>query len=119
MKGVYDMKNNHSKEDRLPTFHRTIKLPNGLWAKVKKRSYQEKKALRMVVDEALDAELLPLIKSLRQLGLKGEIEADKLVRMPLDDNIIGRLNHARRQTGLPAVLLLKICLEKLVYNEKS
>jgi len=112
------MKNDYSKEvceeDRLPMFHRTIKLPNGLWEKVKERGEQEKKALRWIIDEALDAELLPLVNSLRGLGLKGEVRADKLVRVPLDDNVIGRLNHGRRQTGLPAVLLLRTCLQKYV-----
>ena len=112
------MENDYSKEvceeERLPMFYRTIKLPNGLWDKVKERGSLEKKALRWVVDEALDAELLPLVESLRELGFKGEIKADKLVRVPLDDNVIGRLNHGRRQTGLPAVLLLRICLQKYV-----
>ena len=64
----------------------------------------------------MDAELLPLVESLRQLGLKGEVKADKLVRVPLDDNTIGRLNYGRRQTGLPAVLLLRIYLERYVSN---
>ncbi|MFX1487304.1 MAG: hypothetical protein ACFFBS_09470, partial [Promethearchaeota archaeon] len=101
-------------EDRLPMFYRTMKLPNGLWDKVKERGDREGKALRWVVDEALDAELLPLVESLRKLGLKGEIEADKLVRVPLDENVIGRLNHGRRQTGLPGVLLLRVCLQGYV-----
>ena len=43
------MENDYSKdvceEDRLPMFHRTVKLPNGLWGKVKERGNQEKKAL--------------------------------------------------------------------------
>ncbi|MCK4886929.1 MAG: hypothetical protein KAS96_06035 [Planctomycetes bacterium] len=104
--------NNCSIEDRLPMFHRTVKLPNGLWDKVKELGKHEKKSSRWIVDEALDTELIPLIESLRELGLKGEIKADKLVRVPLDDNVIGRLNYARRQTGLPAVLLLRICLYK-------
>lgn len=112
------MKNDYSKEvckeDRLPMFYRTMKLPDGLWGKVKERGNQEQKALRWIVDEALDAELLPLVEALRQLGLKGEIKADKLVRVPLDDNVIGRINHGRRQTGLPAVLLLRICLQRYV-----
>lgn len=101
-------------EDRLPMFHRTVKLPNELWDKVKERGKLEKKALRWVVDEALDAELLPLINSLRELGLNGETKSNKLVRLPLDDNVIGRLNNGRRQTGLPAVLLLRICLYKYI-----
>lgn len=101
-------------DGRLPMFHRTIKLPNGLWDKVKERGRQEQKALRWIVDDALDAELLPLIETLRQLGLKGEVKGDKLVRVPLDDNVIGRINHGRRQTGLPAVLLLRICLQRHV-----
>jgi len=112
------MENDYSrevcKEDRLPMFHRTIKLPNELWDKVKERGAREKKALRWIVDEALDAELQSLIESLRELGLKGEAKPNKLVRVPLDDNVIGRLNHSRRQTGLPAVLLLRICLQKYV-----
>ena len=98
-------------EERLPGFYRTIRLPPELWEAVKKRSDQEKKALRWIVDEALDSELLQLIESLRKLGLKGETKANKLVRVPLDDNIIGRLNYGRRQTGLPAVLLLRICFQ--------
>ena len=57
-------------------FHRIIKLPNGLWDKVKERGRQEQKALHRVVEDALDAELLPLIETLRQLGLKGEVKAD-------------------------------------------
>ena len=112
------MKNYHSKEvreeDRLPMFHRTVKLPNELWDKVKERGNLERKALRWIIDEALDSELLILIDSLRKLGFNGEIKADKLVRLPLDDNVIGRLNNGRRQTGLPAVLLLRICLERFV-----
>lgn len=100
------MKNDYSKEvckeDRLPMSRRTIKLPNGLGGKVKEHGEQEQKALRWVVDEALDAELLPLVESLRKLGLKGEVKVDKLVRVPLDDNVIGRLNLGRRQTGLTA-----------------
>ncbi len=104
-------------ENRLPMFHRTVKLSNELWDKVKDRGSQEKKALRWIVDDALDAELLPLIETLRQLGLKGEVKADKLVRIPLDDNVIGRINHGRRQTGLPAVLLLRICLQRHVVED--
>lgn len=107
-----------AEEDRLPMFYRTIKLPTGLWGKVKERGEQEKKALRWIVDDTLDAELLPLIDSLRDLGLKGETKADKLVRVPLDENVIARLNHARRQTGLPAVLLLRLCLQKYAKNSE-
>ena len=48
------------------------------------------------------------------MGFKGEDKPDKLVRAPLDDNVISRLKHARRQTGLPAVLLLRVCLDRYV-----
>ena len=116
------MENDYSKEvckeDRLPMFYRTMRLPNGLWDMAKERGNREKKALRWIVDEALDAELPPLVESLRQLGLKGEVKANKLVRVPLDDNVIGRLNHGRRQTGLPAVMLLRICLHKFVQGDE-
>ena len=100
--------------ERLPMFHRTIRLPADLWKAVKHRSDSDGKAIRWVVDDALDAELMPLIDELRRLGLRGEIEPDKLVRVPLDDNVIGRINFGRRQTGLPAVLLLRLCLQQYV-----
>jgi hypothetical protein len=123
MKGAENMKDDcleeSHQEDRLPMFYRTMKLPNGLWNTVKECGGEEGKALRWIVDEALDAELLPLVESLREFGLKGEIKADKLARVPLDDNAIGRLNHARRQTGLSAVLLLRMCLRRYVAETRD
>jgi len=89
-------------------FHCTIPLPAELWQAVKARGQQDKKAIRWVIDDAQDPELVQLIDTLRGLGLRGERKADKLVRAPLDDNVLGRVNHGRRQTGLPAVLLLKV-----------
>ena len=108
---------NGCEEDRLPMFQRTIKVPAGLWQGVKARSAQERKAIRWVIDDALDAELMSLIASLRRLGLKGEQKADKPVRVPVDDNVIARINFGRRQTGLPAVQLLKLCLQRHVTAE--
>ena len=105
---------NGNKDDRLPMFHRTIRVPAELWGEVKAQGNKERKAIRWVIDDALDSELMSMITSLRDMGFKGEEKPDKLVRAPLDDNVIGRLNHARRQTGLPAVLLLRICLDRYV-----
>lgn len=99
-------------EERLPMFHRTVRVPADLWLAVKARGQRERKPLRFVVDDALDRELFPMVERLRRLGLRGERKADKLVRVPLDDNVIGRLNWSRRQTGLPAVTLLRLCLER-------
>ena len=101
-------------ERRLPMFHRTVRFPANLWQAIKSQSKRENKSLRWVIDEALDAELLSLVTHLRELGFKGEVKPNKLVRVPLDDNVVGRLNFARRQTGLPAVLLLRICLRRHV-----
>ena len=64
-------------------FHRTIRLPAKLWHAVKARSAEEDKAIRWVIDDALDAELMPLIEKLRGLGFRGDRKADKLVRAPL------------------------------------
>ena len=83
-----------------------------MWQAVKRRSARDGKAIRWVVDDALDAELSKLIDQLRRLGLRGEIADDKLVRLPMDDNVRARILFGRRQTGLPAVLLLKLCLMK-------
>jgi len=98
-------------EERLPMFHRTIRLPSGLWQAVKRRGERDGKAIRWVIDDALDADLIQLIERLRKLGFRGERRVDKLVRAPLDDNVIGRIDHGRRQAGLPAVRLLRVCLE--------
>lgn len=35
-----------------------------------------------------------------------------LVGVQMDDNVRGRILSGRRQTGLPAVLLLKLCLTR-------
>ena len=99
-------------DDRLPTFHRTIRIQSELWQTLKKLDAEKNTSLRSKVDDALDAELLPLIDSLRGLGFKGEVKTDKLVRIPVNENIIARINYAKRQTGLPAVALLRICLQK-------
>ncbi|HUT56948.1 MAG TPA: hypothetical protein VNA25_03625 [Phycisphaerae bacterium] len=53
-------------------------------------------AIRWVTDDAVDAELMQLIDTLRGLGFQGERKADKLVRAPLDDNVIGRVDYGRR-----------------------
>jgi len=60
--------------ERLPLFHRTIRVPVSLWKAVKRRSARDGKAIRWVVDDALDAELIPLIEQLRKLGLRGDAE---------------------------------------------
>ena len=104
--------------ERLLMFHRTIRVPASLWQAVKRKSADDGKAIRWVVDDALDAELIDLIDELRQLGLRGEIKDDKLVRLPMDDNVRGRILFGRRQTGLPAVLLLKLCLMRHCGKER-
>ena len=100
----------------LPVQRRTIRVPAELWKSVKDRSNVADRSIRFLVDDALDAELMTVIESLRQLGFRGEDKADKLVRIPLNDNIIGRINYGRRQTGLPAVSLLRACLSRFVQS---
>ncbi len=101
-------------EDRLPVVHRTLKLPGKLWDSVK---LQDEPA-RVTIDKALDAELYGLIDKLKALGFTNE-KQDKLVRTPIDENIIARLNYGRRQTGIPAVMLLRICLNNYTTKCKS
>ena len=98
----------------LPVERRTIRVPAELWESIKDHRASAGKSIRFLVDDALDAELMRVIESLRQLGFRGEEKADKLVRIPLDDNIIARINYGRRQTGLPAVSLLRACLSRFV-----
>jgi hypothetical protein len=99
-------------EDDLPQFHRTVRMPATLWQGVKARAAEEGKTLHEVLHDALDGELGELVEALRGIGLVGEdtVPANKLVRVPLDDNLVGRINHARRRTGLPAVQLMLLCL---------
>ena len=104
-------------EDRLPTIYRTMKVPSETWESLKRVSEKDGMSLRDVIDTALDEELFPLIERLRELGLKAEIDSDKLCRVPLDDNIIGRINYARRQTGLSAISLLRLSFNRYVAND--
>ena len=97
-------------EERLPVVHRTVRLPAGLWKAVKARSARDGKAVRFVIDEAMDAQLTELVQLLRRLGLKGEAKANKLVRLPLDENVLARLKLAKRQTGMPAIFMLTLYL---------
>jgi hypothetical protein len=87
-------------------------LPADLWADVKAKAKRRGRPIRELVHDALDAELPPVIDALRQLGLNADDQAEKLVRLPVDDNVVGRLNCGRRRTGLPAVQLLILCLAR-------
>jgi hypothetical protein len=101
-------------DDELPQFHRTIRMPASLWQGVKERATQEGKTLHELVHDALDSELRPLVEALRAIGLVGEDgeQADKLVRVPMDENVVARINLGRRQTGVAAVELLLLCLTR-------
>lgn len=106
-------------DQRLPVFHRTVKLDAALWRAVKAQAKGSGISIRCVVDEALDAELPRLVTALNQLGLTGEDRGDKLVRLPVDDNVVGRINSARRSTGIPAVQLLLMCLHNHVGTDSA
>ena len=104
--------------DALPTIHRTLRLPNDLWQELKVRGIREGKSVREMIHEALSSQLGGMVGVLRELGFSGdERENDKLVRAPLDDNIIGQINYGRRQTGIPAVEILRLCLARFLAEE--
>jgi hypothetical protein len=104
--------------DKLPTLHRTIRLPNQLWQDVKILGIREDKSVRELIHESLDSQLGGMIGVLKELGFHGDDQQnDKLVRAPLDDNIVGKINYARRQTGLPAVEILRLCLSRFLATE--
>jgi hypothetical protein len=109
-----------STDDDLPQFHRTVRMPALLWQWVKERAAAEDKTLHELVHNALDEELATLIDLLRAMGLVGEDgrEGDKLVRVPMDDNVVGKLNLGRRRTGIPAVQLLLIALARHAGNRR-
>jgi hypothetical protein len=96
----------------LPIVHRTFELPADVWDKIRKRGRREGKSMRWVISDAVEAELFPLMDSLRALGLDAQRPRNKLVRSPVDGNIIARLKHVKGVTGVPAVELLILCLQK-------
>jgi len=96
----------------LPVVHRTFQLPANVWDRVRDRGKREGKSMRWVIADAVDAELFPLMDTLRELGLNAQRRRNKLVRYPVDENIIARLKHAKRVTGVPAVELLILCLAR-------
>ncbi|MDP6526734.1 MAG: hypothetical protein QGH15_21235 [Kiritimatiellia bacterium] len=104
--------------DKLPTLHRTIRLPGQLWQDLKILGIREGKPVRSIIHDALDSQLGGMVGVLKELGFHGdELENDKLVRAPLDDNVIAKINYARRQTGLPAVEILRLCLARFLTTE--
>jgi hypothetical protein len=106
--------------DKLPTLHRTIRLPGQLWQDLKILGIRKGKSVRNIIHDALDSQLGGMIGVLKELGFHGdEQENDKLVRAPLDDNIVGKINYARRQTGLPAVEILRLCLARFLTTEAN
>ena len=103
--------------DALPTLHRTIKLPSQLWQDLKILGIRQGKSVREAIHAALDSQLNGMVGVLRELGFDARAANDKLVRAPLDDNILGKINLARRQTGLPAVEILRLCLARFLATE--
>ncbi len=97
--------------ERLPVFYRTIKMDAALWQSVKSAAKTTGKPIRQVVDEALEEEMPRIIASLNAIGMTGGTSRAKLVRLPVDDNVIGRMNCGRRATGIAAFQLLASCLQ--------
>jgi len=57
--------------DRLPMFHRTIRLPARSWQAVKGRSAEDEKAIRWVIDDALGCLNQPQIISISAATMPG------------------------------------------------
>lgn len=103
------------KADRLPTVFRVIALPGEVWEGVKaKGSAEGGKSTRNVIAEALDSQLPAVVEELRSAGLHGEVRSNKRVRASLDENIIARIKWGSQQTGLPAVEILRLCVQRHV-----
>ena len=97
--------------------HRAIAFAPELWSSTKRAAKRSGVPIREFISEALDEELPGLVQSLSP-GRTGARR--KLVRVSICDNAIGRINHGRRETGgIPAVLLLKICLARHAAKDRS
>ena len=90
---------------------RTLKLPGRTWKTVKAKGKRDGKPVREVLKDAVDAELTRLVRRLRELGVRGELVNDKVVRIPVSDVLLDRLRKAKEQTGLPSIQLLALCLQ--------
>lgn len=105
--------------DSLPVFYRTASIPPDLWEMIKIRGQETETNVNDVIHAAIDAEFTGLIEKLKELGFNEITSRGKLVRIPFDENILGWINYGRRETGLPSILLLKLCLHQFVRNRKD
>ena len=91
---------------------RTLKLPGRVWTATKAKGRKDGKPVREVLKDAVNAELPRLVRQLRELGVRGELTNDKVVRVPVSDVLLDRLRNAKVKTGLPAIQMLTLCLQR-------
>jgi hypothetical protein len=85
---------------------------------VRDRGVRDAKPVRLVLEDAVAGELPTLVERLRDLGLRGEVPADKVVRVPIAESVLSALAFGREQTGLPAITLLGLCLQSHVSRKR-
>ena len=98
---------------------RTIKVPPATWEAAKARAGKMGVPLRQFIEEAMHAELAGLIEALRKLGVRAECQPNKVVRVPISDAVLDLARHGREQTGLPAILMLALCMARFAGRRRG
>ena len=91
---------------------RTIKVPASVWQAAKVTAEKKGITLRQFIEDAVRTELADLIVGLRKLGVRTECQPNKVVRVPISDATLDLTRHGREQTGLPAILMLALCMQR-------
>lgn len=103
---------NEMDEYRSTPVPRTIKLPGKVWRAVKAKGKRDGKPTREVIEDAVKTEMPALVNSLRDFGIKGELTNNKVIRAPMSDALLDRMRAGRDKTGLPAIQMLALCLQR-------
>ena len=93
---------------------RTLRLPDASWSAAKAAAKTKGTAAWKILNDGITKQLPILMKQLTILGIVEGNEKFKLVRVPLMGKTLAMLRDASKQTGLPAVRLLSLCLVKQV-----
>lgn len=89
---------------------RTIKLSDRIWRHAKESNHDV--PMEQLVDDAVRFGLPDLIDELQRLGLCQEIVPNHLVRVPISEDVMSTIRRAKKVTGLPANLLLTLCIAR-------
>lgn len=98
---------------------RVLRLPEPLRAAM--RSAKEASGLpnRQWLGTAVHTHLATVVDQLERLGIGDATGPLKPARLPFDNAALASLKAASKKTGLPAITLLRACLDRAIAGEGS